>query len=252
METSVPYQHLSKVYDLLQTGAFSAKMVDYAFDLLRRLKHQPTRVLDLCCGTGTAAVLMAQRGLEVHALDGSAEMLKIARRKFRDSGCMLKSYHQTLPKISLPQLKGKIDLVTCFYDSLNYVTVKHDLLETFKRVHRLMTPEGVFIFDMNTPWGLETYWTKTNAGHQEGMAWIWKADYIPAKKIADLLAITFVKSGKSWQRYDEHHVERGYDISELTTLLHRAEMKIALLYKCFTFNEPDEETGRIAIAAVKA
>ena len=45
-----------------------------------------SRVLEIGCGTGTMAILAAQRGAEVAAFDVSAAMLEVARRKIDTSG----------------------------------------------------------------------------------------------------------------------------------------------------------------------
>lgn len=39
------------------------------------------KVLDLCCGTGTQCALLAARGFEAVGVDGSPEMLSVARRE---------------------------------------------------------------------------------------------------------------------------------------------------------------------------
>jgi len=246
-----PYQFLSKIYDEMQGDRFSVRMVQYTFDLLRRVKFRPETVLDLCCGTGTAAILMHEFGMEVHALDGSKEMLRVARRKFREREFKIKVYRQVLPGLDIPNMKGKFDLVTCFYDSLNYLLLKNDLYRTFRKVHQLLAPGGFFVFDMNTPWALENIWTKGYARETEDTAWFWRADYTPAKKIAGLKTTIFVKKGKSWKRYDELHNERGYENEELERMLKRAGFEVVNLFDCFKFEKPHETTPRIAVAARK-
>jgi len=251
MAVTVAYQFLSQVYDQMEGDRFSVRMVQYAFDLMRRLKYRPARVLDLCCGTGTAAILMAECGLEVSGLDGSKEMLKVARRKFRERDHDIKLYQQVMPEIELPQMNGKFDLVTSFYDSLNYLTLKNDLYRTFRKVQQLLKPGGYFIFDMNTPWALENIWTQTYAGDRKDIAWIWNGKYTPAKKTAELKTTMFLRKGNSWKRYDEIHIERGYENGELEEMLKRAGFEIDILFECFKFEKPNEKSPRVAFAARK-
>jgi len=251
MDQLKPYQFLSQIYDYMEGDRFSVKMVQYAFDLLRRVKYHPKTVLDLCCGTGTAAIMMSEFGLEVQGLDGSKDMLKAARKKIRERGYKIKLHRQILPDIEIPNMRGKFDLVTCFYDSLNYLLLKNDLYRTFRKVHQLLTPGGYFIFDMNTPWGLENIWTVGYARQTDDMAWFWKGDYTPAKKSAALRTTMFVRKGKSWKRYDEIHVERGHENDDLENMLKRAGFEVVNLFDCLKFEKPHEKTPRIAIAARK-
>jgi ubiquinone/menaquinone biosynthesis C-methylase UbiE len=44
------------------------------------------RALDVCCGTGTEAIYLAENGFNVSAVDVSGEAVKIARKKARRAG----------------------------------------------------------------------------------------------------------------------------------------------------------------------
>ena len=75
------YDALAASYDgLMADGAYRRR----AAFLERRLRKSPIpveTVLDLACGTGTIACLLAKRGYEVLAADGSGEMLTQAAAK---------------------------------------------------------------------------------------------------------------------------------------------------------------------------
>jgi SAM-dependent methyltransferase len=57
--------------------------------LLPLMPDPPARILDLGCGTGSLAVLLAQAGHEVIGIDTSAEMLALARDKAATAGVRL-------------------------------------------------------------------------------------------------------------------------------------------------------------------
>ncbi|MFQ6001203.1 MAG: corrinoid protein-associated methyltransferase CpaM [Anaerolineae bacterium] len=65
------------------------------------------QVLDIGCGTGTLAVLLAQRGAQVVGVDISASMLEIARARAREENLE--------EQIELREL-GAVDLDTAFED----------------------------------------------------------------------------------------------------------------------------------------
>ena len=47
---------------------------------------KPERILDLGCGTGGHALVLARRGYRITGVDRSASMLEIARRKAKEVG----------------------------------------------------------------------------------------------------------------------------------------------------------------------
>ena len=77
------YEKFARVYDQMGSDKFSARMFEYTQQILTRLKYQPKSVLDLACGTGTAAMMWAANDVAALGIDGSAQMLTMARRKAR-------------------------------------------------------------------------------------------------------------------------------------------------------------------------
>jgi SAM-dependent methyltransferase len=66
------------------------------------------RVLDIGCGTGALASVLADRGYGVHAVEHSRGMRARARRHFAGTGIVL---GDTNPLHSLPYVDGSFDLV---------------------------------------------------------------------------------------------------------------------------------------------
>ena len=75
------YQKFAQVYDKIGSDQFSAKMFRYTQRLLTRLNYRPRSVLDLACGTGTAAVMWADNNVDTYGIDGSDQMLDMAKKK---------------------------------------------------------------------------------------------------------------------------------------------------------------------------
>jgi len=101
------------------------------------------RLLDLGIGTGLASLPFARAGLEIHGLDGSAEMLKVCEaKKFTKE---LKCFD--LSKTPLPYSDDFFSHVICsgvlhFFD---------DLKPIFKDVARIMRKKGIFAFTVAMP-----------------------------------------------------------------------------------------------------
>ncbi len=106
-----PYGAYAAVYDLQGQSRWSERMVAFVQDLLPRYDAAPSRLLDLACGTGTAALRFAAQGFRVTGIDGSATMLEVARQKAADEGAEIAFTQQDMRAFTVPE---PVDLLTCF------------------------------------------------------------------------------------------------------------------------------------------
>lgn len=232
----------------------SAKMVEYAFKIFRRFNIRTACGLDLCCGTGTAISLFLDQGLPMSGLDRSAPMLAAAAKKLK--GRKVRLYQKSLPKFRILQAGGskvrKFDLITCFYDSLNYLKNARELKVTFRSVYNHLNKGGWFIFDMNTPAALKILWGgEVYAGARDDFAWVWSNSYHEKTMSATCRATFFVKREKLWERFDETHIERAYDNKTVLRLLREVGFQVKGLYRCFSFEKPKKGTYRICGVVTK-
>ena len=251
-----PYQKFAHVYDTMGADEHSLKMADYCLKIFRKFKINPIRGLDLCCGTGSAIKKFVEQGIIMSGLDRSSQMLAVASKKVK--GHKVKLYHKELPRFKIlssesSQKTEHYDLVTCFYDSLNYLTSKTHLKTAFKSVNRHLTKGGWFIFDMNTPAALKILWGgQVFADAQDNLAWIWKNDYDEKKKSAACHTIFFKKTKNNlWERFDEVHVESAYDNETIKNCLLETGFKVKGFYRCFSFERPKAGSYRICVIAQK-
>jgi ubiquinone/menaquinone biosynthesis C-methylase UbiE len=243
------YQKFAEVYDKIGSDRFSAKMYRYTQRLLRRVDYRPRSVLDLACGTGTAAIMWADNRVKTFGIDGSNQMLKVARKKAAECGVKINFSHQPMTNFSLSQ---KVDLVTCYFDSLNYLLTLSDLTTCFKSACRALHEGGYFIFDVNTPEAMKILWgSQIYADATEDVAWIWKNCYFPKLKRAEINATFFVRQGDSWDKFEETHAERGYGVTDIRRVLRASGFKPVKIYDCLTFHKPDRKTMRLAVMAKK-
>jgi SAM-dependent methyltransferase len=143
----IPYDKFGTVYDLIGHDRFSIRMAEYALEILKRFGFEPHDGLDLCCGTGSAVRVFADQGIAMSGLDRSPQMLAVAREKLADRHVRL--YRQELPRFAVKHAGSQrrstiqqFDLVTCFFDSLNYLRDERQLRATFKAVSRHLRQDG--------------------------------------------------------------------------------------------------------------
>src|SRR5215510_6618963 len=133
------YQDYASFYDGSGQIRFAVLMGQYLREVLARHPVAGRRALDLACGTGTLAIILADDGWQVLGLDRSAPMLAIARERAADGGYeiafvegdmrSLNEERRTKNDDELSQKNdpsfiihlSSFDLVTCTYDSLNYL-----------------------------------------------------------------------------------------------------------------------------------
>jgi len=100
------------------------------------------RVLDIGCGTGTLAVLMAQRGADVVGIDVSPPMLAVAREKVRVAGLQARVELRELGVTELDSAfpDGGFDAVT---SSLTFSELSDDEVGfALRQAHHLLRPSG--------------------------------------------------------------------------------------------------------------
>ncbi|MDO8124449.1 MAG: class I SAM-dependent methyltransferase [Candidatus Hermodarchaeota archaeon] len=199
---------------------YSQRMTEAFPSLMRHFNQTPETILDLACGEGTFAISMAQAGYQVTGIDRSPAMLKLAKTKSRTEKVSV-----TWRQLEMQHLEyeNSFDIVTCWFDSLNYLLELDDLCATFKGVHNALRENGLFVFDMNTIYWLVTLaqrYAVTVERETEEIFQVHRHSYDFDKNIATFYITAFVKEKDRWlRRVDEIHKERGYTIGEIQECL---------------------------------
>lgn len=119
-----------------------ADMAGYERSMRRTLEllKPSDRVLELGCGTGSSALLLANHVKSYLATDISPGMIKIAREKLATSPAgSLRFCVSSAEDVSCDS--GRFDAVLGF----NYLHLVRDLPGTLSRIHGLLEPGGLFV-----------------------------------------------------------------------------------------------------------
>ena len=244
-------------YDAL-AGSYDGLMADGAYLrraawLDRRLRKSAIpvhAVLDLACGTGTIACLLAERGYQVTATDGSEEMLTQAMSK----AAVLEEraplfLHQSMPRLRLIE---PVDAVVSTLDSLNYLTREKDLRETFCRVFRWLKPGGAFIFDVNTPYKLRRMDGQMYMDETEETFCVWRTFFSERTQACTYQVDLFQQNEDgTWDRSFEEHRERAWTEEQLRTFLTDAGFAEITVSGDLTSRPPRAEEDRWIVRAVR-
>jgi SAM-dependent methyltransferase len=240
------YRKFAKIYTDGDYTDFSSKMCEYLPAVLEALDVRPTHILDLACGEGTFAVSASRLGFRLTGLDQSGEMLEFARRRAHDAEVNVSLVRADMRAVPFV---GRFDLVTCWYDSLNYILKQRELVAAFRDVAKALRPGGLFIFDMNTAHGLAVEWRENPCYVQrdtDAVFEVHRQEYDFEGGIAHMHITGFIRDGTGWERIDEHHYERAYTQESIRESLGDAGFQMLAAWGSLRArSEPTPESPRV-------
>jgi SAM-dependent methyltransferase len=210
------YRRFAEIYALGPYPGYSLTALDLlpaVFD--RYAIPAPGKLLDLACGEGSFSTAMAKDGWKVTGIDQSPDMIELASKQAHQNDAAVEYVVQDMRQ---PLPAHNFDLVTCWYDSLNYMLSEDDLRQVFRNVFSALKPNGVFLFDMNTIYGLAVGWQRQQCYIQQNISEVFeihRTAYDYERQIASVQITAFVLQGDLWERIDELHQERGYRLEEI-------------------------------------
>lgn len=213
------YNTLAASYDRLTNDVDYCAVVDFYQTLLNREGLQPCTAVDLACGTGSVALLLADMGLQVTGVDMSAEMLCMASQKAYGHKNRPVFVCQKLQQLHLPKA---VDLAVCALDSLDYITDPADCEKAIERVYKSLNPGGCFIFDVNTPEKLRAMDGQIFLDEDDDVYCVWRGEFDVDTNICTYWMDLFQRTGNTWQRSYEEHREYAYSAEQLTGYLKAA------------------------------
>lgn len=139
-------------YDLFYKDKPYDKECDFVEALIKRfLKKEmpeiPISVLDLACGTGRHATILAQRGYQVTGTDFSKDMIEIAQKRAQRT--LQENQHIDFHVMPMQetQLNKKFDVVMGMFHVFGYLTTYEDIQKMLNRTKEHMHDSSLLILD---------------------------------------------------------------------------------------------------------
>src|SRR6266511_2362312 len=155
------FDRIAEYYDVLhQDVDYAAECTLLEITFARFLHRQPASILDLGCGTGSHALILAQRGYQVTGIDASAGMLRVARGKARGR----RNPAFVRADMRRFDLGRTFDAIVSMDGAYTHLLTERDLLAHLRTVRRHLRPGGAYAFEFAQALKKET----------EGPGWIYR------------------------------------------------------------------------------
>lgn len=189
-----------------------------------------THWLDLGCGAGSLLEILCREGYPCTGLDVSPHQLAQARA-VAPSAELIEGDLRRL------QLARRFDVITCLFDTLNYLRGPREVAAVLRRVRRHLADDGLFVFDVNTPRGMRDRWPGEWVIREPERVVCVIGSYDDDRRTGRTEILGFIRAGRCWRRFDEEHVQVG---------LLREELDAAALAAGFAARVYDgEKLGRL-------
>jgi SAM-dependent methyltransferase len=205
------------------------------------------RVLDVACGTGRHARLLARRGARVVGVDAAPAYLRAARRAARG----LPSARFVRGDMRRLAFRAEFDAAVSLWTSFGYFATPTEDLAVLRGVARALKPGGRFLIDMVDVARLRN---RPRFKH-----WSWRADgsYLLEETVVSggrdprvTTDWTVLRGGRPPRR--ARSIVRGYDRRRLFAALRRAGLRPHRTWPAMRAGYGSSEPGaRLVVLAVK-
>lgn len=235
-----PYTVLAAGFDSVMEHVDYPGWVDYVTMLLERHGVSPASVIELGCGTGSFALLFGEMTpVRYLATDGSAEMIELAMQKGAKMGSSVEFLHLDFSRLTVDE---RFDAAFLLYDGLNYLVDSDAVQQFISAVSRILRPGGLFVFDHTTPANsLNNQSFFEDSGSCDAFSFVRRSTYDAEIRLHETLFELASPSGT----FQERHVQRVYQFSEIRDILRQSPFDLEAAYADFSLKQADDSAERI-------
>lgn len=244
------YTSFAEVYDTFMDNVPYREWAAYVNNILKKHGIGEGTVLDLGCGTGSMTEELDDLGYDMIGVDISDEMLEIAVRKMEEKEREILYLSQDMREL---ELYSTVDAVVSACDSVNYILDMEELTDVFRLVNEYLEPGGIFFFDFNTRHKYrDIIGDQTIAEDREECSFIWDNYYYEEECVNEYELTLFIQESEDetlYRKYQETHLQRGYTLEEMKTMIEDAGLIFETAYDDYTGKPADENSERICVVA---
>lgn len=244
------FGNYARYYDLLYRDKDYAREAQFVNQLLQTYAPGSQSILELGCGTGTHAILLAKEGYYINGVDLSHEMLQKAKQRLSQM-----SDRRLAGQLELCQgdvrevrLNKQFDAVISLFHVVSYQSTIEDLRAIFSTVKSHLKTGGIFIFDCWYGPAVLTARPTVRVKRLEDEAIqvtrIAEPVLYPNDNLVDVNYHVFIRDKSSGvvEEVTETHRMRYLFRSEVDLLLAEADLKVVISREWITDREPGFDT----------
>ena len=139
---------IAEFYDATSTEMYNPAVLDPAVDFLADLNEKVGggRVLELGIGTGRVGLPLSQRGVDLHGIEISADMVAQLRAKPGADRVGV-----TLGDFATAKVEGTFTLAFLVFNTISNLLTQDEQVECFKNVAEHLEPGGCFVVELWIP-----------------------------------------------------------------------------------------------------
>ncbi len=178
-------------------------------------------ILDLCCGQGRHALLLAQHGYRVTGQDLSASLLNHARAQAERQNLAINWLHEDMRHIPF---ENEFDAVINLFNSFGYLEERDDDIQVLRQIHKALKPGGRLLIELISRDGLLKNYLPYGVEHLDDGTLITEERHFDVATSRSNTRITIVKP--QGQRLYYQHSVRIYTLTEMLHLLQETQFQV--------------------------
>ncbi len=245
------YGIFSSVYDILTENVEYERIADKICSLLHENGVDRGLLLDLGCGTGTLSFMLEKNGYDVIGVDASEDMLSVANEKKYDEESSALFLCQKAEELDL---FGTIQCAVSSLDTFNHIDSIEKIEKAISLVSLFMDMNGIFIFDMNTPYKhKKVLGNNTFVYDMDEVYCVWQNSYDEDSERTDIDLDFFIKNeeNEDYERYSESFSEYIYTSESIIDIIKKCGFTLLGTTDDYSSNPTSDTTERITFICKK-
>ncbi len=146
------FENYAYYYNLLYHDKDYQGEADFVHQLIQTYAPKTKSILELGCGTGNHALLLAKRGYHLHGVDFSSKMLEKAQERISNASVNFPKELESRVNFSQGDIRNlnlekKFDTIISLFHVISYQTTNIELKSTFNSIKKHLKSGGICIFD---------------------------------------------------------------------------------------------------------
>jgi len=253
------FKTYSQYYDLLYRDKDYAGEAEYVRDLVQRFDPQVKSVLELGCGTGKHAELLARAGWQLTGVEMSTTMLEAAQERAANlqQQTVSGSFEPHLGDAREFRIDRTFGAVISLFHVVSYQTSNDDVIRMFETAATHLPVDGLFVFDVWYGPAVVAQKPVVRVKRMENEALkvirIAEPEFLPDLNRVDVnytILATSTSDG-AVEQFEERHPMRFYSRPEIDLLARLTGFEVVHAEQWMTRSEPSEQSWGVAFVLRK-